>query len=72
MQIKETVATTTATAERVFSAMNRICTNLRASTSADRLEKLVIIAMNKEMVPNIDIDVLINAWARQKNRRLQI
>ena len=57
MQIKNTVATTTATAESVFSAMNRICTNLRASTSADRLENLVIIAMNKDMVPSIDVNV---------------
>ena len=41
--LKNTIATTTATVERLFSGMNRICTKLQFRTTADHLGDLLCI-----------------------------
>ena len=63
INLKNAIATSTATAERSFSAMNRVCSELRSKPTLSRLGDLLCIALNKDLVPELDINGLINSWA---------
>ncbi|XP_039023725.1 zinc finger MYM-type protein 1-like [Hibiscus syriacus] len=64
-----TVPVTVASAERSFSKLKLIKTYLRSSMSQERLNGLAILAIEKEMIGNIDVDVIINDFASQNARR---
>ena len=68
--LKNTIATTTATVERSFSGMNRVCSILRSRTTANRLGDLLCISLNKDLANELDVDVLIDNWAVKSNRRI--
>ena len=72
INLKNTIATSTATAERSFSAMNRVCSELRSKPTLSRLGDLLCIALNKDLVPELDIDGLINSWASKADRRVKV
>ena len=44
VNLKKTIATSTASVERSFSAMNRVCTKLRSRLTPSRLGDLVLYA----------------------------
>ena len=46
--LKNTVATSTASVERAFSGMNRICSKLRTKLTPDRLGDYLCISMNRD------------------------
>jgi len=64
-----TVPVTVASAERSFSKLKLIKTYLRSSMSQDRLNGLATLSIEKEMLKNIDVDVIINDFASQKARK---
>ena len=68
--LKNTIATTTATVERSFSGMNRVCSKLRSRTTANRLGDLLCISLNKDLANELDVEVLIDNWAVKSNRRI--
>ena len=68
--LKNTVATSTASVERVFSGMNRTCTKLRSKLTPERLGDYLTISMYRELVTNIDIDKLITKWSKLIARRV--
>jgi hypothetical protein len=70
VKLKNTIATSTATVERSFSALNRVCSKLRSKLTPSRLGDLLCITLNQDLVPAIDIDVLIHSWASKGNRRV--
>ena len=70
--LKNTIATTTATVERSFSGMNRVCTKLRSRTTADRLGDLLCISLNKDLANELDVEVLIDNWAAKSNRKISV
>jgi hypothetical protein len=72
INLKTTIATSTATVERCFSAMNRVCSKLRSRLTPSRLEDLLCITLNKDLVPQLDIGVLINSWASKGDRRVNV
>ncbi|XP_039043648.1 zinc finger MYM-type protein 1-like [Hibiscus syriacus] len=63
------VPLTVASAERSFSKLKLIKTYLRSSMSQERLNGLATLAIEKEMIGNIDVDVIINDFASQNARR---
>ena len=73
INLKNAIATTTATAERSFSAMNRVCSELRSKADPKQTRgPLLCIALNKDLVPQLDIDGLINSWASKADRRVKV
>jgi hypothetical protein len=70
--LKNTIATTTATVERSFSGMNRVCSKLRSRTTANRLGDLLCISLNKDLANELDVEVLIDNWAAKSNRRINV
>ena len=72
MTVKNTIATSTASVERAFSGMNRICSKLRTKVTSDRLSDLFCVSMNKDILNGLDINNLIIKWAAAKNIRIVI
>ena len=72
VNLKKTIATSTASVERSFSAMNRVCTKLRSRLTPSRLGDLVCITLNQDLASKIDIDILIDSWAAKGNRRVNV
>ena len=70
--LKNTIATTTATVERLFSGMNRICTKLQFRTTADCLGDLLCISLNKDLANELDVEVLIDNWGAKSNRKINV
>ncbi|XP_028394504.1 uncharacterized protein LOC114518700 [Dendronephthya gigantea] len=70
--LKNTVATSTASAERAFSAMNRVCNKIRSRTTASRLADLLCITLNKDLVADLDINSLVDLWAKKSKRRINV
>jgi len=69
-----TVPVASASAERSFSAMRRIKTHLRASTSASRTSDIALLAVERELSNRImkDPSVAIDAFAVMGKRRLTL
>ena len=68
--LKNTVATSTASVERVFSGMSRTCTKLRSKLTPERLGDYLTISMNRELVQNLDIDKMITNWSKLVARKV--
>ena len=60
----------TATAERSFSTMKRVKTYLRKTMTTQRLSGLVLVNIYQER--NIDLEQVVDVFARQKDRRLAL
>ena len=69
ISIKDSIATSTASVERAFSGMNRICSKLRTSISPQNVSALLCVSLNKDILANLDINDLINKWSSKKSRR---
>ena len=69
--LKNTMATSTASVERAFSAMNRVCNKVRSRIMASRLADLLCITLNNDLVKELDIDNLIDLWSKS-NRRINV
>lgn len=59
--IINTIAPTQVTVERAFSILGLVYTNRRTSLAPDLLEHILIIKLNKEMVPSINVRDLQNS-----------
>ena len=69
--LKNTMATSTASVERAFSAMNRVCNKIRSRITASRLADLLCITLNNDLVKELDIDNLTDLWSKS-NRRINV
>lgn len=70
--LKNTMATTTASVERSFSAMNRVCNKIRSRITASRLGDLLCITLNKDLVKELDIGSLIDLWSKKSIRCINV
>ena len=68
--VKNTIATSTASVERAFSSMNRVCTKLRSTIIPERLSDLLCLSLNRDITSKQDVNKLIDIWAAMKNRRV--
>lgn len=63
---------TVASNERTFSKLKLEKTFLRSTIMDDRLNSLVILAMEKDIVDQSDINKLAKQWSILKERRIEI
>ena len=64
------LAVTSCTAERSFSALKRIKSSLRSTMGNNRLSSLSLVHVHRDI--DIDIDQVIDEFARRHPRRLQL
>ena len=57
-----------ASAERSFSILKLIKTKLRNRTSGERLSDLVVISINKNVAQKLNIESIIDEFAKTKRR----
>jgi hypothetical protein len=62
--VKNTISTSTASVERAFSDMNRICTKLRLTIRPESLTDLLCISLNRDVVDLLDLDEVVTAWGK--------
>ena len=65
-QVYATVAAipvTSATAERSFSALKRVKARLRSTMIQERLEALLLMAIERKIIKSIEVDKIIDAFA---------
>lgn len=70
--VKNTISTSTASVERAFSGMNRICTKLRSTLIPERLSDLLCISLNRDVADLLDLDEVVTAWGNMRNRRAKV
>ena len=66
-----TIPVTVASAERSFSKLKLIKSYLRSTMSQERLSGLAILAIEKEILTELEYDDLINNFASQKARKIK-
>ena len=64
-----TLPVTTATNERIFSNLKRVKTYLRTKCGNERLSDLLVICSSREEVRHLNLDELVDLFARKKTRR---
>ena len=70
-QLLLTVPITSASSERSFSKLKLIKTLMRSSMKQERLYEMMILACEKDITDTIDLEDMINRWAKMpKTRRL--
>ena len=63
---------TVAKDEQTFSRMKIVKNFLRSTMSDTRLDDLIVLASEKDLVDSIDLNAAVKKWASQKNRKLKI
>ena len=67
-----TIPVTVASAERSFSKLKLLKSYLRSSMSQERLNGLALMAIENELLENIDYDSLIDDFASKHVRRMTL
>ena len=70
LRLYATLPVSNATAERSFSKLKLLKTYLRTTMSQDRLTGLALMYMYVHRLIDIDIDKVIDAYQRMKDRRI--
>lgn len=65
-----TAPVSVATNERTFSKLKLIKNHLRSTMSDDRLDSLMILSIERDVVDEVDINKLGTQWFNLKHRRL--
>jgi len=63
---------TTASNERWFSKLKLIKNHLRTTMNSSRLNDLIILDSEKDILDNIDLTNMIKIWASLKERRISV
>lgn len=63
---------TVASNERSFSKLKLIKTHLRSTMADERLNSLVVLGVEKDIVDQLDLNKIAHKWSILKNRRIQI
>ncbi len=58
--------------ERSFSKMKLVKNLLRSTMGDDRLEWLMILACEKDVVDSLDVSQIVSTWAKTKKRRVTL
>lgn len=64
-----TIPVTTASNERLFSTLKNFKTYIRTRTETERISSLILMATEKELVKNLDLEVLVDKFAKMRQRR---
>ena len=69
LRIYLTIPVTTATAERSFSALRRIKTYLRSTMSEERLNKIMLLHVHKDLCDSTDLSKIAQMFVSCNSRR---
>ena len=69
LQIAHTIPVTSATAERTFSALRRVKSFLRSTTSQERLNHCMILHIYKKETDEIDLTKVAQEFIAANDRR---
>ncbi len=67
-----TLPITVATNERCFSKFKVIKNKLRSTLTNDKMERLMLCSIEKDLLENINLSNLAEDWPRLKTRRIKI
>lgn len=67
-----TAGVSVSTNERRFSKLKFVKTQLRSTMADDRLDRLMLLACEKDLTDNVDFSGLISSWAKLKERRIRV
>ena len=67
-----TIPLTVASAERSFSKLKIIKNRLRSTMDNDRLSNLTIMSLEKQIMDKLNVNDVIDKFARRKNRRINL
>ncbi|XP_065675671.1 uncharacterized protein LOC136091887 [Hydra vulgaris] len=71
-RLASTFTVTVATNERTFSKLKLIKRHLRLTKADERLNSLVLLGVEKDIVDQLDINKIAHQWLILKNRRIKI
>ena len=72
IQFRDTIAPTSAEAERTFSTMNRLKTPKRSKLSDERTSDLVLLSHEKRLTKGLSIESIIDEFATRESRRIPL
>lgn len=72
LRLMFTAPVSTASNERAFSKLKLIKNFLRSTMNADRLQNLMLLNTNKDILDTIDTRVLVKKWSHLKHRRIEV
>ena len=72
MQLRNTIAVSSAEAERSFSCMNRIKSRVRRLLSDERTSDLTLLSFEADITKSLDLDTIISSFSAQKTRRVPL
>lgn len=72
LRILLTIPVSVATAERSFSKLKLIKNYLRSRMGQERLQNLAIISIESDFLKQLDMENLVNEFAKNKARKVQI
>ena len=71
-QLLLTAPVSVAKDERTFSKLKIVKNSLRSTMKDTRLNDLIILTCEKDLTDNIDLDVVLDTWAKVKMRKFPI
>lgn len=72
LRILLTIPVSVATAERSFSKLKLIKNYLRSRMGQERLQNLATISIESDFLKQLDMENLVNEFAKNKARKVQI
>ena len=72
LQLRNTIAATSAEAERSFSCMNRVKTKYRNLLSDERTSDLTLLAFEREITMSLNLNDVIDVFGTEKNRHVPL
>jgi len=60
----------TASIEQAFSKLKMVKNYLRSTTLADRLQNLMLLNSNKDILDNVNMTMLVDKWSLLKDGRM--
>lgn len=70
LKVLATLPVSTATAERMFSKVERTLTTLRSTMSEERLEAIILLQAHRDRIVDMPTDQIISKFAECGARRL--
>ena len=72
LRLRNTIAVTSAEAERSFSCMNRVKSKFCNLLSDERTSDLTLLSLERDLTMSLDMGSLIDLFAKVKSRRVPL
>ena len=72
LRLVYTAPVSTASNERAFSKLKIVKNYIRSTTTDKRLRNLMLLNSNKDILDNVNIEILVEKWTLLKGRRIMM